>query len=288
MEKRILPNALSRILECLRLERRSERPILVLGDLPAAYSGRQMLFVQSPNILPGVRAKRWLDRLRYATSRGIFRRNLRFVERVIVQTETMRNALVGAYPILIDRVEVIGQPAPQWVIESGLRRTGRTSVGGLRLFYPAAYYPHKNHALLAEADKAGLLRPLVERVVVTIEGDSGGTLDYRGHLTPAEILKVYAASDALIFPSLEESYGLPLVEAMTIGLPIVCADRPYARALCSDQAIYFDPSSGESMSQAITLLRARLDAGWWPDWSHQTSTIPRSWHDTASQMLALF
>ena len=98
------------------------------------------------------------------------------------------------------------------------------------------------------------------------------------------MIHAYQKVDGLLFLSTDESYGFPLVEAMFVGLPIVCPDLPYARTLCSDGAIYFDPYSIDSLRQAIDDLSARLAAGWWPDWKEQLASIPKDWDTVAEAM----
>jgi glycosyltransferase involved in cell wall biosynthesis len=108
-----------------------------------------------------------------------------------------------------------------------------------------------------------------------------------GRLSTPEMLAAYSTTDALVFLSHSESFGFPLVEAMWIGLPVVCADRHYARALCGDQAIYFDPDAPEALQAAIMELRERLDGGWWPDWTDRLAGIPKSWAQVAAALLGV-
>jgi glycosyltransferase involved in cell wall biosynthesis len=91
--------------------------------------------------------------------------------------------------------------------------------------------------------------------------------------------------DALLFLSKKESYGFPLLEAMFVGLPIVCPDRPYARIICGDQAIYFDPDEPDSLLIALLNLKKKLADGWWPDWSEQLMPIPKDWKEVARKMM---
>ena len=101
------------------------------------------------------------------------------------------------------------------------------------------------------------------------------------------MLKAYHDADALLFLSKEESFGFPLIEAMYLGLPIVCPDLPFARALCGDDAIYFDPNDIESLRLAIIHLKSRLIDGWQPDWNKQIKKIPKNWATAADEMLDL-
>ena len=293
--RRILPNALSRLLECTLLSGRiaGANPLLILGDIPVRHDGDQIVLVHTPHLLAGSRAGTAWAGFKYAVARGLFRLNLPRTRWLIVQTEEMKQRLTDAHPEVAGRVAVIAQPPPQWLLAGEVKRTGPIAGdGGLTLFYPAAAYPHKNHRLLGEFAASGLGKGLVDRILVTTEGPGPanvtGLIVHEGELPPAGMIAAYRRADALLFPSLEESYGLPLVEAMFIGLPIICADRPYAHALCGDGAIYFDPESAEALRDAVAELRLRLDRGWWPDWSEQCARLPRGWDAAAAEMLSLF
>ena len=72
---------------------------------------------------------------------------------------------------------------------------------------------------------------------------------------------------------------------MWIGLPIVCPDLGYARNLCGDQAIYFNPRSVSSLHLAVDELNHRLRSGWWPNWSVQLAGVPEDWVSVASSMI---
>ncbi len=98
---------------------------------------------------------------------------------------------------------------------------------------------------------------------------------------------MYGEVDALFFPSTTESYGLPLLEAMALDIPILCSDLPYARWLCESEAIYFQPTDAKSASDAIAELRRRLMTGWRPDWSTALAKIPEDWDQVANKFIEL-
>lgn len=290
--RRRLPNALSRMIECTWLAGRfdGESPLLVLGDLPLRCRGPQTVFVQTPNLLKPARARFGADGIKYWISRTLFRLGMDRVRAFIVQTDVMRDALERSYPEVAGRVHVIAQPVPTWLLHSGLKRQARVRVSGqaLDLIYPAAGYPHKNHALLSRLE-ASAGWP-VEQLVLTLDAAAHPApglswVQCRGFLSPQAMIAAYSKVDALLFLSKDESYGFPLVEAMFVGLPIVCPDLPYARTLCGDHAFYFDPDQPESLRHAIALLKLQLDQGWWPDWQDRLVNIPSDWDTVARMML---
>jgi hypothetical protein len=291
--RRILPNALSRVLECTLMARRfdGDTPLLVLGDLPLRCRGPQTLFVQTTNLISPSRNKISLKGLKYVLARTLFRLNLHRVRTFIVQTEVMKASLERSYPDVVGRVHVIAQPVPIWLLSSGLQRNGRVVQRpdqALRLIYPAAGYPHKNHALLSKLAQHQCWP--VERLELTLDpiNHPAPHLPWvicSGFLTPKAMTKAYANVDGLLFLSTEESYGFPLIEAMFVGIPIVCPNLPYAHALCGEQAYYFDPDSPESLNIALNKLATRLADGWWPDWREQLRSIPKDWETVARNML---
>jgi hypothetical protein len=292
--KRYLPNAISRMLECTLLGGNFDgaTPLLIFGDLPIRCKAKQTVFVQTSLLIPGESSGRQLGAIKYWIARWLFRRNQRYVTNFIVQTEAMRSALIAGYPEIKNRIHVIAQPAPNWLIDAQLKRTQflSTMETGLRLFYPAAPYPHKNHRLLTAINKSTSW-PISE-LTLTIPDSINPNREISwikcvDRLNQQAVIEAYRAADALLFLSISESFGFPLVEAMWVGLPIICPNLPYARALCGDTAIYFDPSDVGSLHAAVIELSKRRAAGWWPDWSANLEKIPRDWDEVAEAMLAL-
>ncbi len=294
--RRRLPNALSRVLECLAFARSfdGDTPLLVLGDLPLRCQAPQTVFVQTPHLLRPRRFQWSLDSLKFAISRLVFRLNARYADAFIVQTTFMQAALAASYPAIANKIHIIAQPVPAWLLETTSRRSGLRGapVAGLRLIYPAAGYPHKNHKVLAGIKPVLDLYWPVENLKLTLPVENHPApnvpwVQCVGFLSAPEMIQAYGEVDGLLFLSTDESYGFPLVEAMFMGLPIVCPDLPYAHALCSDGAIYFDPLSIDSLRNAIETLHTRLSAGWWPDWTTQLSAIPKDWDVVADAMIAV-
>ncbi|MBR2172315.1 glycosyltransferase [Sphingopyxis sp.] len=290
---RRLPNAASRVVECLSTSRYYpvDGDMLVLGDLPLALPGKQVLLVHRLHMVSGADTGSASGNAKVAVSRWLFRRNAKYIHRAIVQSDIVGNELRDNFPALDGRISVIPQPAPQWLSVAARKPRGEwNGERPLRLFYPASPYPHKNHALLNRyASDFGARKDV--HIVVTLDPEG---VDRPGMLMPVGVQgeegmrDQYHRADALLFPSLAESYGLPLVEAMTLGLPIVAADLPYARSLCGDTAIYFDAMDSGALDQAITELKQRLSAGWQPDYTARLALIPRDWNDVAERMIALF
>lgn len=292
--KRLLPNAVSRLLECTLFSGffDGKDPLLVLGDLPLRCKARQVVFVQTPHVLKTPHSSTSLSSLKARLMRWVFRHNSRYVQAFIVQTSAMQRALVASYPTLAGKVHTVSQPPPTWLLNARLREKPRafTANDRLHLIYPAADYPHKNHRVLQSVCTDSQAEWPVEELLLTLSPGKNPApkvpwIKCAGILQPEAMTAAYCRADALLFLSSAESYGFPLIEAMYLGLPILCADRPYARALCGDSAIYFDPDAIQSIHAAVCELKTRLINGWRPDWSAQLSQIPPNWNAVADRFI---
>jgi glycosyltransferase involved in cell wall biosynthesis len=140
--------------------------------------------------------------------------------------------------------------------------------------YVAHFYPHKNHRnlflALSNLKETGFpVWPLVLR------GDPHGSereihqtlrelqLQSRVILLPRleadELPLLYSAASALIFPSLYEGGGIPVVEAMACGCPVVASDIPAVREYAGECAIYFDPTNPNSIATRIVRFQESAD-----------------------------
>jgi glycosyltransferase involved in cell wall biosynthesis len=69
-----------------------------------------------------------------------------------------------------------------------------------------------------------------------------------GFLPEEDMNALFVAADVLLFPSLCEGFGLPAIEAMSAGTPVVCSNRTSLPEVCGDAALYFDPLDPEDIA----------------------------------------
>jgi glycosyltransferase involved in cell wall biosynthesis len=121
------------------------------------------------------------------------------------------------------------------------------------LFYPAEPWPHKNHArLFAAFARLRAEQPELE-LVLTGTGfrDLPPGVRTVGRVGWDELPSLYRSAGALVFPSLYEGFGLPPLEAMASGCPVACSTAGSLPEVCGNAAVYFDPTSVETMVTAI-------------------------------------
>jgi glycosyltransferase involved in cell wall biosynthesis len=117
---------------------------------------------------------------------------------------------------------------------------------------------------------------------------SAGRIEYRGYVADTERQRLYAEASMLVLPSLEEGFGMTLVEAMQAGVPVIASDRGALPEVVGEAGILVDPTSAAGIAAAIERL---LDS---PDERRQRIAAGRiqaarfSWSDSAKTLLAAY
>ena len=125
------------------------------------------------------------------------------------------------------------------------------------MFYPANYWPHKNHRMLLTAYGMFLSRNPDNNLDLVFTGaleDSEKELKravaqmglkervhFLGFLPQEQLESVWCGCEFLIFPSLYEGFGIPVLEAMSIGKPVLCSNTTSLPGVAGKAALYFDP-----------------------------------------------
>lgn len=171
------------------------------------------------------------------------------------------------------------------------------------MLYPAATWPHKNHLRLLESfrlliDQHGFdgdliligatkqEEPVIRKAIETL--GLSARVRRLGYLPEGDLPGLLSLARMLVFPSLFEGFGLPVVEAMACGCPVACAQATALREVAGGAAAYFDPVSVEDMVQVMIRV--------WEDESlrAQLSELGLlrakqfSWETTASQTLSVY
>ena len=80
--------------------------------------------------------------------------------------------------------------------------------------------------------------------------DDGNVL-FLGYVSDQRLVRLYQQASAFVYPSLYEGFGIPPLEAMQYGCPVVVANSSSLPEICGDAALYIDPTSSHSIGQGI-------------------------------------
>ncbi len=196
---------------------------------------------------------------------------------IIAVSEATRRDLLATYHLPAEKVTVIHEAAsprfrPQ--TESAHEQVRRTyGLPEEYLLYVGTIEPRKNLERLLEAwtplRRSGECPPLV------IVGKRGWLADsfyaaledspvrediiLTGYVQDVDLPVIYSAATAFIWPSLYEGFGLPPLEAMACGTPVVCADASSMPEVVGDAALLFDPLDCEAMKAAMRQIVSAAD-----------------------------
>ncbi|MBI5429899.1 MAG: glycosyltransferase [Nitrosomonadales bacterium] len=257
----VRPAILSRLGAEWRLWRtaRENDVVLCFHGLPPLLPsrGHVVVFLQNRILVTcnAITAYPIRTRMRLRIERWILRTFSGHADKFIVQTPSMAR---DTRMTLGSDVEVVVLP-----FSGNLRVETDRSDAQYDFVYVASDESHKNHAVLLEAWRLLAEAGFKPALALTVPGESplageiealkqrhGLNISNLGKLQGDGIQRLYGASSALIFPSLAESLGLPLIEAARHGLPILAPEMDYVRDVV-DPAQTFDPHSPISIARAV-------------------------------------
>jgi glycosyltransferase involved in cell wall biosynthesis len=185
-------------------------------------------------------------------------------------------------------LERVGLPAERVVaVHSGVDhdRFSPPQPGSARqpfLLYPAFAWPHKNHGRLLAA--FALLRRRHSELRLVLTGAPASAfqpqegVEARGFVPPDTLVELYRTAAVLVFPSLYEGFGQPVLEAMACGCPVASSSAAALPEICNGTARLFDPFHPEAIAEAVEEVLAR-PAPWTERGLARAAAF--SWEDTA-------
>lgn len=267
-----------------------------MTDVPSIYQPHDLQHVHLPEYFSPLQ-------LRYRDS--AYRAFCDQARLVSVMTDWGRRDLCSSFGLARQKVAVVPW-APVAGLEAGAAGADQTAtLPGLPdrfLLYPAQTWPHKNHERLLGA--IALLRDGGVRVDLVCTGrlnddfraikrrvrelELEGQVRFLGYVAAEDLTTLYRRATALVFPSLFEGWGLPVVEAFAFGLPVAASNATVLPEVAGDAALLFDPLDARAMADAIAriwtdepLRRSLRDGG-----LIRASTL--SWDRTARTFRALY
>jgi glycosyltransferase involved in cell wall biosynthesis len=199
-----------------------------------------------------------------------FNRRLKYANHIIAQTQTMRNRLMQIYGIAPEKISVCSNaykmPSENNKISDLTSKIERVE-GTYYLFCLTHYYPHKNLEILVELAKLIKEKKMPFKIVITIsakqhpaaknllssinKANLESVILNIGPVASSELQNCYHSVDALLLPTLLESFSGTYLEAMIYQKPIFTSDLDFAREICGDAACYFNPLDATEILKVI-------------------------------------
>jgi hypothetical protein len=194
--------------------------------------------------------------------------------KIITVSENSKKDIVNFYKIPEEKIEIIYEGVDDSFRPSKEEQKKKEIAEKYRLpskylLYVGTYLPHKNletllHAYhnlrrnqkishsLVLAGKKGRNYEAIKHLIseLKLEGDVKAI----GYVSSEDLPYVYNLSDLFIFPSIYEGFGLPLLEAMACGVPVISSNASCLPEIGGDAAIYFLPREIEELAKKIIMV----------------------------------
>lgn len=232
-------------------------------NVPLSVPGRYIVSVNDVTVFSPHFA---LPRHRKAGFRRLLSRAVHGAEAVVTISETVKGELVREFGLPPGKIRVIHP----WVKDSffdppGIEPLPETLRGKEYILYVGLRIAHKNvegilRAFLLLVEEFPELRLVVAGGRYTTpdmvdrwkaDPRMTGKLIEISSPSDGEILRLLSRAKAFVFPSFAEGFGLPPLEAMAAGVPVVCSDIPVFREVYGDAVLYVDPNRTESIAEGV-------------------------------------
>lgn len=189
--------------------------------------------------------------------------------RLIVPTAGVRDDVVALLQFDPERIDVVHEaPAPVF----GPRPADEVAAVRERLGLPEDYLLWVGGMLHPDPRKrVGALAAARRELPLVLAGPAGAwarelpDVTLTGELSDEDLAAVYSGAHAFVYPSDDEGFGLPPVEALACGTPVACSDIPALREVLGDRAALVDPDDIDGLLAAAEGLRRPAPAP--PAWT---------------------
>ena len=225
---------------------------------------------------------------------------------IIVVSESTRRDVINAYGVHEDKISVIPEAAaPRFAPQSAKAIEAvrqRYQLPEKFLLYVGTIEPRKNLLRLLKVweklYKASAAPPLVivgsrgwlsEDFFAALEKSpvrNGALLT--GYVRDEDLPALYAAATAFIFPSLYEGFGLPPLEAMACGTPVICSNSSSLPEVVGDAALLCDPTDELALADALIRIVSDTDLQNMLRERGLKQAAKFSWERTAKETLAVY
>ena len=229
-------------------------------NVPFSVPGRYIVSINDVTVFSPHFEASWFRKTGF---RLLLSRAVRGAEKVVTISEVAKADIIREFSVLPEKVRVIYP----WVKDIFFHPppAGPAAMEGEYLLFLGLRIPHKNldgliQAFLRIADEYPGLR-------IVIAGSRYSTPDMvdrwrenprlKGKIveildpTDEQIVRLFAGAKVFVFPSYAEGFGLPPLEAMASGVPVVCSDIPVFREVYGDAVCYVDPKDSNSIVDGI-------------------------------------
>ena len=253
-------------------------------NVPVFYRGKYIVTIHdlikhSSRGMTTTTRSSWFYWLKYLGYKFVFSQAVKKAKKIITPSQFVKNEVIKEYGVKPGKVVVTYEGVDEKLKAKSEER--KTMVQNLKLLeryeikkpyllYVGSVYPHKNVERLIEAVKLlnnkyltsdilhitlvivcarNVFSERLRNKVVQMEAQE--FVNLAGFVPDEDLAVLYKEAEAFVFPPLLEGFGLPGLEAMSVGCPVLCSNIPVLREVYGEAALYFDPLNPEEMAKKM-------------------------------------
>lgn len=231
------------------------KSVVNLSHYGLCLGGDYALYIHSPLLMAEEAKGGWSEGRSNPLKRWMLNSCIRRARIIAVQTPLMREHLSAYCERAIMTPKKVGLLLPRVVRED---TPSAVKKYAFQLFYPTSRFEHKRPDLAIKGAAEAHRRDKNFGLVITVAGSEViGGVDFIGPVAHAVVHQEFGAANALLFTSERETLGLPLLESLSYGLPVIAPRLPYAMTILGNAACYFDEPTAESVANAVEECRSK-------------------------------
>lgn len=253
--------------------------------------------------------------LKYMAYKFVFGKAIKNAHKIITPSNFVKEEIIKHYKINPCKLAVTYEGVSESVKSATRLRQGSGGQENIKdifeekkiekpyLLYVGNVYPHKNVEKLIDSVK--LLNDSFEYKIKLVivcarnvfskrlgnyieQSNTGSIIQIINYVSDNELAELYMHSEAFVFPTLSEGFGLPGLEAMSLGCPVICSNIPVLREIYKDCAVYFDSNNAIEMAGKIksflenkNLKKSIINCG-------KKLSLDYNWEKTARETLVVY
>ena len=206
----------------------------------------------------------WLKNLTYQI---VILSAIKRAKKIIAVSNYTKNDILKYFKVKSSKIKVIYEGVS---LDSKVKDVSSNNLSKKYLLYVGNAYPHKNLERLILAfnklikDESNLYLILVGEIDYFYKKIQNKFLDskqiiFTDFVLDKELTALYKNASLYVFPSLYEGFGLPPLEAMSHGVPVICSEASCLPEILGDSAIYFNPQDINDIAEKIKYVLNNKD-----------------------------
>ncbi len=281
-------------------------------DLFISTDGMLSLTAQVPTILvvhdlAYIEFPHHIPKLTYSFLKSHTPRYLSKAASIITVSAFSKQDIIDKYQVPEDKIQVVANGASSQFMplddetQSIVRK--RITDNHPYFIYVGSIHPRKNVGMLLQAYDALRKEGVCNHKLLIVgrfawkTGETYTTYNamqfkddviFAGSMNQTQLTEAIGAADALVYPSLFEGFGIPVLEARYAGVPVICSNRSSLPEVGGEHAVYFNPESAEDIARAMHIfLRNRTELKKYALETAQQAKNTFNWDKSAERIFSI-